>query len=66
MIKIRNAPIDPKEKRAFHIKEASSVYGPSRSTLYNLMKDGTLPFVKIRSRRLIRKDDLEALIAGDK
>lgn len=53
----------PDEKRAFHVKEAACVYGWSRSTLYKMMKAGTLRTVKIGGRRLIPRDALEALIS---
>jgi excisionase family DNA binding protein len=52
------------ERRAFHVKEAAKVYGWSRSTLYKLMKAGTLRTVKVGGRRLIPRDALEALIRG--
>ena len=40
------------ERRAFHVKEAAKIYGWSRSTLYKLMKAGTLRTVKVGGRRL--------------
>jgi len=52
-------------KRALHIKEAARIYGWSRSTLYKMIKDGTLRSVKIGGRRLIPRDVLEELIAGE-
>ena len=52
------------EKRAFHVKDAAAVYGWSRTTIYKMMKDGTLRTVKVAGRRLIPRDALEALIAG--
>ena len=51
------------ERRAFHVKEAAKVYGWSRSTLYKMMKEGTLHSVRVGGRRLIPRDALEALIA---
>ncbi len=56
--------IRPEDKRAFHVKEASKIYGWSRSTLYKMMAAGTLRTVKIGGRRLIPRDELEALISG--
>lgn len=47
---------------AMSVSEAVRYTGLSRSTLYRLMKDGTLESVKIRRRRLIRRDALNALI----
>jgi excisionase family DNA binding protein len=50
------------EKRAYSVKDAARVYGISRSTLYVLMASG-LPSEKVRGRRLIPRDALEALIS---
>ena len=52
------------ERRAFHVKDAAKAYGWSRSTLYKLMKDGTLKSVRVGGRRLIPRDALEALLNG--
>jgi excisionase family DNA binding protein len=51
------------EKRALRIKEAATLYGISRSTIYKIMAAGTLRTVKIGGRRLIPRDALEALIS---
>jgi excisionase family DNA binding protein len=53
----------PEEKRAYHVNDAAKIYGWSRSTLYKMMKAGTLRTVKIGGRRLIPRDALEALIS---
>jgi excisionase family DNA binding protein len=55
--------ISHNEKRAFYIEEATKIYGWSRSTIYRLMKEGTLRTVKIGGRRQIPRDAAEALIA---
>ena len=47
-------------------QEASHLSGLSRSTLYSLMKDGQLPFVKIGARRLIMVKDLDDLLGGSR
>jgi excisionase family DNA binding protein len=60
----KSKQINTDEKRAFHVKEAARVYGWSRSTLYKMMKEGTLRTVKIGGRRLIPRDALEALLNG--
>jgi excisionase family DNA binding protein len=52
----------PDEKRALRVKEASAIYGLSRSTLYVLMAAGRLRTVKVGGRRLIPRDALEALL----
>ncbi len=41
------------EKRAYHVEEATKIYGWSRSTLYKMIKDGTLRSVRVAGRRLI-------------
>jgi excisionase family DNA binding protein len=51
-------------RRALHVKEAARIYGLSRTTIYQLMKQGTLRTVKIGGRRLITRDALESLILG--
>ena len=38
--------------------------GVSRATLYRLLKEGKIASIKIGSRRLIREDQLNALLAG--
>ena len=53
----------PTEKLAFRVNDAAEAYGWSRSTLYKMMKAGTLRTVKIGGRRLIPRDVLEALIS---
>jgi excisionase family DNA binding protein len=45
--------------------EAAALYGISRSTIYVLMAQGKLRTVKIAGRRLVPRDAIEALIAGD-
>jgi excisionase family DNA binding protein len=51
-------------KRAFHVNEAISAYGLSRTTIYKLIKEGRLRTVKVAGRRLIPRDSLEALLQG--
>jgi excisionase family DNA binding protein len=45
-------------KLAYGIVEVSRATGLSRSTLYDLMKQGSLRFVKCGRRRLILNEDL--------
>ncbi|KQS02190.1 hypothetical protein ASG11_15535 [Sphingomonas sp. Leaf357] len=47
---------------AYSVTEACTVTGLGKTTLYSLLKGGRLPSCKIGNRRLIRRDDLEALI----
>lgn len=60
----RRSSAEPQRRRAVTLKEASRVYGPSRSTLYSLFASGKLRRIKIGKLVLIPVDDLEALIAG--
>jgi excisionase family DNA binding protein len=50
------------ERLAYGIADAAIVSGISRSKLYELLKDGALPSVKIGARRLIRARDLAELL----
>lgn len=49
-------------KITYTMREATTVTGISRTTLYALIKAGELRPVKIGSRTLLRHADLEALI----
>jgi excisionase family DNA binding protein len=49
----------PPEKIALQMSEAAYVSGISRTRLYELIKDRTLPSVKAAGRRLILRSDLE-------
>jgi excisionase family DNA binding protein len=46
---------------AYSVHDAAIVSGLSRSKLYELMKSGALPSVKLGARRLIRHADLAAV-----
>jgi excisionase family DNA binding protein len=50
------------DKLALRVNEAAAVSGLSRSTLYELLKAGKLRAVKIGGRRLILREDLQALL----
>jgi excisionase family DNA binding protein len=53
------------ERRALRVDDAALTYGIGRSTIYKLMSQGKLATVKILGRRLIPRDVMEALIAGE-
>jgi excisionase family DNA binding protein len=55
-------PSPPIERLAYSVPEAAAATGIGKSTLYVLMDDGQLPFVKVRARRLIPAAALETLI----
>lgn len=54
----------PVEPIAYRVDDAARVVGLSRTTLYALISDGTLPSYKVAGRRLVRRVDLETLFAG--
>ncbi len=52
------------EVRAFRVNDAAQSYSISRATIYRLLKANELRAVKIGGRRLILREDLEALVTG--
>lgn len=47
---------------AMSINQAAAYAGLSRSTIYRLMQRGELQTLKIGSRRLVRRADIDALL----
>lgn len=45
-----------------NLVDAGRLLGVSKWTMYELMHSGVLPSVKIQSRRLVAKDDLDTYI----
>ena len=60
MTTVRDAPAD---SLALTVEEALGAIRISRSTFYELVKAGELPVAKVRGRTLVRRIDLEALLA---
>ena len=50
------------DRRLVSIAEAAERLGISRSRLYELMQEGSLPTVRIGKRRLLASDALDAFI----
>ncbi|RID91612.1 DNA-binding protein [Gemmobacter lutimaris] len=48
----------------FTVDEARAVLRIGRSLFYELVKNGRLPVVKLAGKTLVRRDDLDAFIAG--
>ena len=48
--------------RAYGVRDFCKAFGVSRSTVYNLIADGTLRSVRVAGRRLIPADAAEALL----
>jgi excisionase family DNA binding protein len=46
------------------ISEAHQAARISRALLYRFLKDGSLPFVKLSNRTLIRRCDLDAFVTA--
>jgi excisionase family DNA binding protein len=57
-----NNTIRPDERLALRINDAVLVSGLSRSTLYKLLTAGRLSAIKVGGRRLILREDLQALL----
>ncbi len=55
---------DGSEPHLYEVREVAETLRISRSKVYLLMNDGDLPSVRIGSRRLVRRGDLEAFITG--
>jgi hypothetical protein len=47
---------------AYRINDAVAASGLGRSNLYNMMRDGRLPFIEVGKIRMIRADDLRKLL----
>jgi excisionase family DNA binding protein len=54
--------MEAQTKLALCIDEAAVAAGVKRTFLYEEMKEGRLPYVKLGSRRVILKADLEAYL----
>lgn len=52
------------EKLAYSVTEAAAAIGVSRSTVWKLVAEKRLPTVKLGHRTLIRRQDLESLLAA--
>ncbi|EAP89371.1 hypothetical protein OA2633_08904 [Oceanicaulis sp. HTCC2633] len=53
---------DNVQRAAYSVLDAASYLGVSRSQVYRLLAEGSLDSLKIGTRRLIRRDALDALI----
>lgn len=47
---------------AYRINDAAAASGLCRSQLYNMMRDGRLPFIEVGKIRMIRASDLRRLL----
>ncbi|WP_297734492.1 excisionase family DNA-binding protein [uncultured Maricaulis sp.] len=53
---------DKAKRAAYSVLDAAQYLGVSRSQVYRLLADGSLDSLKIGSRRLIRRDAMDALL----
>ena len=49
----------PAEKLAYNVSEAAAALGVSRTTIYNMVREGELETFKWAGRTLIRKDVIQ-------
>lgn len=52
-------------RRTYTVQEAALVLGISHVTLYRLMKEGKIAFVKIGARRFFDRAKIDAIVAGE-
>jgi excisionase family DNA binding protein len=57
-------PDAPAERLAYSVNEAAHLTGLSRDLLYDQMRRGNLPYVKIGRRRLITRQHLEQFLGA--
>lgn len=55
-------PTGQSGRRALSVKDFCDAYGLSRTTVYELIKEGKLPDVRIGAKRIIPVDAAEALL----
>jgi len=54
----------PSDRLLYRPEEAAEVLAIGRSTVYELMADGALIYIKLGRGRRIRRTDLETYVAG--
>ena len=52
------------EKLTYTVEEAGELLGVSRNNIYNLVKNGRVPVIKLGKRLLVPKAALERLLAS--
>lgn len=60
---MRSTPA-PVDRLLYRPVEAAEVLAVCRSTVYELMAEGALRFIKLRGARRIRRSDLEQYVAN--
>ena len=54
--------IQAAQQLSYTVKQAATVLGVGRTTLYSLIQTGDLTPIKLRQRTLLRHDDLVAML----
>ena len=62
MVKKQPKSQEPPAPLAYSVRDAARASGLGRSTLYELMANGQLAYVKVKARRLITRQAIEALL----
>ncbi len=55
---------EPVQRQTLSLDEAARYLGVGRSTIYVMTRDGELPTVQIRRRRLVPKQALDDMLKG--
>lgn len=55
---------NPHERLAYSVDEAAAITGLSRDLLYDQMRTGKLPYLKVGRRRIITRQHLVAFLTG--
>ncbi len=53
------------EKITLEVKEVSALIGVSQTTIYAMVREGQIPFRKIRGRILFSREVIEAWVRGE-
>lgn len=56
--------VDRANRLALSPAEAAELLGITKPTLYKFLRDGRLPSLKMGTRRLIRRESLDAFLAN--
>jgi len=58
----KSSPINQVDRLAVRVEEAAEMLGLGRSTVFELLKDGSLASIKVGKRRLIPIQEITAFI----
>jgi len=58
--------VRPDERLAYTVDESALVAGLGRNSIYKLINEGVLPSRKVAGRRLVLREDLQAVLRGAK